>query len=186
VELMSLINDALKRAKEDLVIPPPSSTLQLKPVDDRVRPAPSRPFWPFVALLVLGLIGLFYAVRQGGSSNPSSHPDFGAVQARVTTPAEIALPTPPPAVETPQATAEELAYFGDDDSLDAFLDEEQPAKPVFKLQAIIYQPKNPLAIINGKSVFRGDRVGNLKVVSISQSTVILAGAGLTNTLSLGQ
>ena len=42
----------------------------------------------------------------------------------------------------------------------------------FKVQGIFYQ-KNPSAIVNGKTVFVGDRVGHAKVVSIEREAVTL-------------
>jgi hypothetical protein len=58
-------------------------------------------------------------------------------------------------------------------------------KPVLpKLQGIFYRPDRPEAIIDGKTVLVGDRVGEFRVLAISRDDVTLAGAGQTNVLSL--
>ena len=42
-----------------------------------------------------------------------------------------------------------------------------------RLQGIIFNPKSPSAIINGKTVFVGDRVGYARVASIARDSVTL-------------
>ena len=61
----------------------------------------------------------------------------------------------------------------------------KPLPPAFKLQSIFYNPKNPSVVINGKTLFVGDRVGEARVVSIRQdSATIVTSAGKTNLLEL--
>jgi hypothetical protein len=52
------------------------------------------------------------------------------------------------------------------------------------LQAILLQPGHHSAIINGKTVFVGDKFGDLRVAAIGQDSVTLKGAGQTNILTL--
>jgi hypothetical protein len=60
-----------------------------------------------------------------------------------------------------------------------------PPKPApLRLQAIIFSPKRPSAMISGKTLFVGDKLGDLRVVAIDQDSATLAGAGQTNVLSL--
>jgi len=62
--------------------------------------------------------------------------------------------------------------------------EVPPPKPApLKLQGIVFSQR-PSAVINGKTLFVGDRVRDFRVVAITQDTVILVGDGRTNTLSL--
>ena len=63
---------------------------------------------------------------------------------------------------------------------------ELPAqKPILlKLQGILYRPADPTAIINGKTVRIGDRIGEALVVSINQEGVAVAAAGQTNVLMM--
>jgi hypothetical protein len=57
--------------------------------------------------------------------------------------------------------------------------------PAIKLQGIGYAAKRPWAVVNGKTVFAGDRVGNYRVKEISPSTITLEDAnGSLQTLFL--
>jgi len=61
----------------------------------------------------------------------------------------------------------------------------ETAPPVWpKLQGIFYATRNPSAVLNGKSVFIGGRVGEFVVAAIERQSVTVVGAGLTNVLSL--
>ena len=53
-----------------------------------------------------------------------------------------------------------------------------------KLQGILYRPGRPEAILDGATVLIGDRVGQFRVLAISQDTVTLGSAGQTNVLYL--
>ena len=59
-----------------------------------------------------------------------------------------------------------------------------PQTPPLRLQAIVFNPKRPSALISGKTVFVGDKVGNSRVVAIDQESATIAGAGKTNVLTL--
>lgn len=62
---------------------------------------------------------------------------------------------------------------------------QTPPKPApLRLQAIVFNPKRPSAMINGKTLFIGDKLGDLRVVAIDRDSAILAGAGRTNILTL--
>jgi len=54
----------------------------------------------------------------------------------------------------------------------------------FRLQGIFYRKSNPSAVINGKTVHRGDRIGGAKVVSIGRDSVKLDRNGETTVLVL--
>jgi hypothetical protein len=190
---MSLINDALKRAREsqtDLIVPPPVSTLQFKPANPAETKARTGGQWPIFTIAGLVLLGLIYAVRVANLRQSDSNAPALQVEART------AAAAPSPAITAAKATPassvgvasdEERAYFGDDE-LDAATGTQAASvkAPAYKLQAIIYEPRRPLAIVNGKSLFVGDKFGTLKVSSITKDTVTLAGAGQTNILSLEQ
>jgi hypothetical protein len=55
-----------------------------------------------------------------------------------------------------------------------------------RLQAVIFNPRRPSAIINGRTLFIGDRVEEMRVVSITADSATLVGAGRTNRLRLTQ
>ena len=59
-----------------------------------------------------------------------------------------------------------------------------PVPAPLKLQSIIFDPKHPSAMINGKLLFPGDSFGDLRVQEIRRNGVTLVGAGKTNVLSL--
>lgn len=60
-----------------------------------------------------------------------------------------------------------------------------PSQQTFRLQGIFYNPTRPSAVVNGNSVFVGDKVDGWSVTAISSKTVTLQnGSGQTNTLSL--
>ena len=62
-----------------------------------------------------------------------------------------------------------------------------PPKPApLRLQAIIFTPRRPSAMISGKTLFIGDKLGDLRVVAISKESAILAGTGQTNVLTLSE
>jgi len=55
------------------------------------------------------------------------------------------------------------------------------------LQGIFFDPTRPWAIVSGKTVYAGDRVGNFRVKEISKNTVTLEKADKTlKVLELGR
>ncbi len=58
----------------------------------------------------------------------------------------------------------------------------KPALP--KLQGIVFNPRRPSAVINGKTLFLGDRVAGFRVVAIGPDSATLVSGGQTNVLML--
>jgi len=56
--------------------------------------------------------------------------------------------------------------------------------PRLKLQGIIWNTKDPVAIIDGKSYGVGDSVGGVKVKAVERDRVLVELAGATNTLKI--
>jgi hypothetical protein len=56
--------------------------------------------------------------------------------------------------------------------------------PALKLQAIVFVPTRSSAMINGKTLFVGDKLNELQVVEIKRESVTLVGGGQTNVLGL--
>lgn len=152
---MSLINDALKQARQA----PPRNTPNVLPP----RPAASQEpgtvaIWLPVIVIILIVAAIFFlgwtmahrTVREIVTApEPVAPPDM----VETTTPAEPVKPSAaaPPAALTP------------------------PDAPV--LQGIFYSPKNSSAIVDGKTVRPGDKVGQYyRVKEITQYTVTLIGA----------
>jgi hypothetical protein len=63
---------------------------------------------------------------------------------------------------------------------------EPPKPPALKLHAILFDSTRPSIMVNSKTLFVGDRVGELRVAAISRDRALLEGAGQTNVLILGE
>jgi len=209
---MSLINDALRRAKQ--AAPPASPAPVFRPVE----PAPQPPKHSLgmllpVALVVVALLTVFLLWKLAGhdgstSAGPGSrltvaarplpsadanvsvpeHSPEPATAPPVVTPA----PIPKPAVETSVSTSaiatEPATGFATNlASVATSADTNHPivteAAPL-KLQGIVFNPKRPSALINGKVMFVGDKIRDLRIITIRPAEVVLSGSGRTNLLSL--
>jgi hypothetical protein len=56
--------------------------------------------------------------------------------------------------------------------------------PVLKLQGVTYRKTSPSALINGRTYFLGDMIGQLKLISISGGEAVLEGDGEQMVLTL--
>ncbi len=179
---MSLINDALKRAKQaQQQKPPEAPPMQFRPVEaGQQRKKSNAGIWIAVAVIALLAIGFLFrqTARENGFGSPKEAKAREIVPANPA-PQEIAPVTP---TNAPAPNASELASH----DTNAPAVDEAPAKPAPKLQAVVYHPKRPSAIISGKSVFVGDKVGNFRVMAITRESVTLVGGGQTNLLVLGE
>lgn len=242
---MSLINDALRRAKEAQEDAPP-------PIDHgpQLRPVESENFvWhgvglalpialALVALLILFLVWQ-YAPRAARQDLPvTTTPEVRArtLPAQNTIPATPAAPestqpnvvqnaptkaqvssavaadsavseqtavqSPAPKVQSPDATpasgssqpkeaASTATQAGASsaavptNSL-ATTNSAPATPPVPKLQGIVFNPRRPSAVINGRTLFVGERIAGFRVVAIGQDSATLVGGGRTNVLTLEQ
>jgi hypothetical protein len=210
---MSLINDALKRAREAQEKTPLRAAPgpPLRPAE----PAPRKSGGPGLLILAIAVVTggfLMWQISRVASSGPaepemamaSSAPLAEASEAtRALVPATIETPRVPetsasmPAAAPPvdlrpaDATAvSDAASIGATELVPVSAIEEaaavEPApKPVpLRLQAIVFHPTRPSAIVSGRSVFVGDPIGVFQVVAIHRESVMLAGAGQTNVLTL--
>jgi hypothetical protein len=170
---MSLINDALKRARRTPPKRTRKSTLTPLPAGGPPpRPAGrknnSSPDW-FLPVIIIFLIvvacffiGLAMASHTVTKIVNAPEPGVSATQSVV----EASAPEPKPMVVEPVVSNE---------------------PPPLKVQGIAFDPSKPWAIINGKTVFIGDPVGEFRVKAISKYTVTLAGAdGKEKTVTLGE
>jgi type IV secretory pathway VirB10-like protein len=173
---MSLINDALKRAKQaQQQGSPETPKVQFRPVEAAQQPVKKNHTAIWIAVVIMAGLIIGFVFRQLTRENKNSNPK--EVKAREIDPAtsiakETAPVAPGPAVP--------------DGSASAHADTPSEAKPAAKLQAIVFDPRRPSAIISGKSVFVGDKIGDLRVVAITQESVTLVGGGQTNLLVLGE
>lgn len=160
---MSLINDALKRAKQSQNQNPFAGGPPLMPA------APQTP-GAFAWILPVAVIILLVAACFVIGLAMARHTVTTIVKAPepVATPAVVAatapvLPPPPP-TNTETAAASDLP----------------------KLQGIVLDPQRPWAILSGQTVFVGSQIGEFQVKEISKFTVTLLGAdGKLKTIGLG-
>ncbi len=186
---MSMINDALKQAKQtQQENPPPTPPLQFRPAE------PGQPNHARAPLLFVSLaLALILVVALGGmlvwlvSQNAANELRVAARSANepstaVTAAAKPAIAAPlPPAL--PPAT---LPVEPGTNTLPVSATAEPPQTLAPKLQGISFHPTRPLAVVNGKTVVIGDRVGGFRVLAITRGSVTLGSATATNVLSLSE
>src|SRR5580765_1287437 len=187
---MSLINDALKRAKAQQQSSAEAPRVQFRPVE------PARPqvkknhtaIWIAVVIMVGLIIGFVF--RQLTRENKNATPN--EVKAREIVSANpIPRETRPtaqiPVASTTASNANSVRHESSAKDVAAapVIQQEEP-RIVPKLQAVVFDPRRPSAIISGRSVFVGDKLGDLRVTAITQESVTLAGGGQTNVLALGE
>ncbi len=179
---MSLINDALKRARQtQQENPPPIPPLQLKPAEpEPLNPRRTPLLWVGLGLLLVlvvalgGLVIWLFAQKSAGELRAAARPAADPVAAvPVATSPALA---PAPALAGPDTNTNTPAVAAPGPS---------PA-PAPKLQGIAYRPDRPTAVVNGRTVEVGDRVGGFRVLAISRSAVTLGDATVTNVLSLSE
>jgi hypothetical protein len=226
---MSLINDALKRAKqanhEAPAAPPPVP--HFRPVE----PGPPAVRYGVGMLLPISLavvalltvLLLWVLLKRDGSVTKTEPGSQLAVAARTlpspdaassaTDPAAASLSgagqfpnrsanaksgagnAPDPTMTAPDSTSPTLSAApnslstnlppGASESADTnHAPETTPAPVPLKLQGIVYNPKRPSALINGRVMFVGDRIRDQRILAIHSDSVLLAGVGRTNLLSL--
>ena len=200
---MSLINDALKRAKqaqkENPAWPP---ALQFKPAAPSQRRSSGPPILLIVAVVVvLALVGLFvvsalqkretvHRVANGKQPDESivqtgapsvATPAANSVPGQLVSTTDNAVAAVNPATVPSPAPTDSVTNFA------VAAAEATPPRPALpKLQGIFYRPAQPSAVINAKNVFIGSRVGEFQVLAITQQSVTIGSATQTNVLSLAE
>jgi len=208
---MSLINDALKRASEAQAKAEPGAKPQFEFRGvEPVQRQPKEFSWflgsvMFVAVLI-GAMFVWETAHRKGKDSDSQPPDSekgsgpkSRNELKVHAREEERLPGAPLASAKPVdaaqseavavvavsgTTVQETSKPEPTNSVVAVPEVVRPAGP--KLQAIVFNPSNPSAIISGKTVFAGDRVGEWRVLSVGRDSATLVKAGETNVLKLGE
>jgi hypothetical protein len=200
---MSLINDALKRAKEaqQQAPPSPSSQMHFRPVEPAQHARHGLGLMLPAALAVVALLALFL-VWQRAQERQLTGPQAAraltapAAQATiapqpasplVTATAPVTAVANPPAATAPATPASPPVTEDQQSEVSisaAILPPPAPKPAPLRLQAIVFNPKRPSALISGKTLFIGDKLGDSRVVAIDQESATLVGAGKTNVLSL--
>jgi hypothetical protein len=148
---MSLINDALKQARQ---APPrnlPNNLPSLQPVAE--EPSPTA-VWLIPAIVIFLIVAAIFFIGWAAAHNTVrsivATPDASLTQQDLNVVVPI-KPTPPPAPVAP------------------------PPPELPRLQGIFYSPTSPTAILDGKTVSPGDQFNEFQVKAISKYTVTLVG-----------
>ena len=167
---MSLINDALKRAKNSQQPEPPSGAPPLPPIEpEKPRNASGGLFIVIIVLLIAAacfLIGRAFTKQKPASEVVATAPVTQITQ----TVAVVSTPVPPPVPQT-----------------NAVVTPKPPEPPTLKLQGIFYNGPQPQAIVNGTTVYVGDLVNGFRVKLIAQNYVsFITPDGSEKTLTLAK
>jgi hypothetical protein len=210
---MSLINDALKRAKQAQAQKAPAAVTgpQLRPVE--AATSPQRPIGLVVPIFLAILIGIGLLLVWGRFHPRATPETVTKSTSPVQTPsaassAAVAASKPPeplPQTSTQPHPKEQpvTVEFGPPSSGSPIVTDSKPVPPeivaavpaektaatnssALKLTGIVFHPSRPAAMIGGKMLFLNDKIGDWRVVKIDRESATLANASQTNTLSLTQ
>jgi hypothetical protein len=223
---MSLINEALKRAREaqQQAPPPLPRSLPLQPIEPAQQAARhGLGLGVLVGLAMLALLALFWvrhwaetlnAPRPRQANAQTAYPTRATLAspapstpaaARPAMPRPVTHPVPAKQPASPQTTVV-AASSTPAPAPTAALTTATPTNaqpnvatnamaavappphkpPPLRLQAIIFNPTRPSAMIGGKTLFVGDRVGDWRIIAIDQESATLAAAGHIKVLMLSE
>ena len=150
---MSLINDALKQARQTPPRNPPNSLPPLQPAHNHQESSPMAVWLVPAIIIFLVFAAIFFigwaAAHRTVHTIASAPPDPDTTEQ----PETVVAPPAPPTPAAPDVSA--------------------PAAPKPKLQGIFYSPTAPSAILDGKTIHPGDQFKQYKVKEISKYTVTL-------------
>ncbi len=153
------------RPAPTLVEPPPPVRAKPIKVKDEAETRPSnKPSFFFIGLIVLAVLGLVAKNRY--------FPGHASEAGDNTEPKPAGSNSANPAPDAPAAQ------------------QRKPAEPdpvdfdMIKLQGIIYMRRNPVALVNGKTVAPGDMLGAVKIVSMTTNSVVMSCKGVQKTFFL--
>lgn len=178
---MSLVNDALKRAKDaQRKGQAPAPGPQLRPAEPAAPAAQGTNLLMPVAVGLIVVVGLFIALQHrqktvARESVPQPKAAAPVAQVPAPKPAEVAISAPAPAAPVAAVAAKSAPS-----------PVVSAPEPVLKLKAIFYSPGHSTAIINGKTVKAGDLYRGFRVAAITQTSATLVSATQTNVMTLEQ
>ena len=184
---MSLINDALKRAKaaQENNPPPSSPQLEFRPAQNPAKRSGLLVPASVTMVVVAGVITwwAFNHARRENALARVPEPNAAAPGAPETPPA-----TPTNAVESPIPAPVALAVTttmtpGSSTNAPAPAVSSEKITPP-RLQAVLFNPARPSAIVSGRTVFVGDRVREFRVTRITAESVTLVSPTSTIVLTL--
>jgi hypothetical protein len=178
---MSLINDALKQARQTQDTNPAKGPSLEHVNAPRPRRGADSLLLPLliITIILLAVVMLFQWFR-GTAVTP--------VRARM-------LETPVAAAKLPDASRlvivpapvkpSETSAVTNAPAMPLVTAPPKPLPPIYKLGGIFYEPSNPTAVINGRSVSIGSRILDARVTAITpNSATLLTAAGETKVLKL--
>jgi hypothetical protein len=199
---MSLINDALKRATKAPTAAPTTPEPELEPAPPHRAVGIPGYFMP-VMLCVLSVACWMFIKGWNGGQVPALakvkqlvEPEAIVAQAREPEmdmpPAEgVELPVPQnrefalnDAPSSSAATATEPPSAAATPAVASIAAADTEVSVTYKLQGIIFRPSNPSAVVNTRTVFIGDTVGNARVRAITERSVTLEVGGETKVLTM--
>jgi hypothetical protein len=178
---MSLINDALKRAKQVQTesTPAPAPEPEFRPVDPQEADPVTQNLVAPIIISVIAVLALLFIWRsfQGSDNGQGQETIVSARSPEAASEPEVPSDVDPDIAQAaqPLPTDPELpsvvpATAAVDTKLAVI--ETVPKGP--RLQAVVYHPKRPSAIIDGKTVFIGDNFEDFRVAKISKTSVTLS------------
>jgi hypothetical protein len=164
--------------------------VQFRPVEPGQQPVKKNHAAIWIALVIIAGLIIGFVFHQLTRENNTAAKEVKAREIVPANPVPKASSPPAPAraatptVSTPKSVAQGPAV--QENAAGVPISTTQEPMPTPKLQAVVFDPKRPSAIISGKSVFVGDKYGDLRIVAITQESVKLVGGGQTNVLVLGE
>jgi hypothetical protein len=199
---MSLINDALKRATKAQAATPPTPEPELEPAPPHRAVGIPGYFMPVMLCVLSVACWMFFKGWNGGQMPGLAgvkqliKPEAIVAQARepdmeMPTTEGVELPVPQnrefalnDSPSASPATTTEPASAASAPAVASVVPSETESSVTYKLQGIIYRPSNPSAVVNTRTVFIGDTVGNARVRSITERSVTLEVGGETKVLTM--
>jgi cytoskeletal protein RodZ len=199
---MSLINDALKRAKQNQEANPPATPpLEFRPVESGQNEGRRTSLLLVgLSLVIVAIVGMcgalvWYVSQKNGPTLQVEASSNQRQPSPVTNaPAQPAPKSKPPVMVVEPAVAPSVAteipqpaVVTNEPVVAAVVTAIEALKPApLKLQGIFFNPKNPSAVVNGKTVYLGERIGGFFVLAMSPTSVTFANNATTNVLSLSE
>jgi hypothetical protein len=173
---MSLINDALKKASQTPTPTTPAPTKEPLRVATHT-PAPRWPLFVIPPLVAIVFATGTFMVLRGWQSQRTVLARESAVE---TAPTETKSLPPATTAATPVAPVTTTPAPAPTNTTVA----APAAFPTLKLQGVIWNPRRPSAVINGKSLFVGEKVERAVVTAIEQDAVTVTWNGEERVLTL--
>jgi len=177
---MSLINDALKQARQN---PPADAPPPAQPPLPPLQPAAHHPVpvagWLIPAVVIFLIVAAVFFMGWA-LANRSVNTKVVVASSTAAAAAPASVSSVPAAIAAPPAAVPALAPTTAPPATVV----QPPALPV--LQGIFYSPTAPSAIVNGKTVRPGDAFNQYRVQEITRSTLTLVdAAGKATKLVMG-